>query len=249
MYPSFSNRLKSVKTFLCIALFAHSVIMLSGQDDIVDSTLILLRQKSLLSDSSYDSIYYIENNGSVLSALIEDGDTLYFYRLDNVNVSSPRYFENKEDYLKYLKYRRYAAKVYPYAKEAMRIFREAQYVTENMKKRKRKKYIKKLSKELKMEFEDPLKRLSKTQGKIMVKMIERELDTSMFELIKLTQGKFKAFYWNQSSKLYGYRLKTGYVKGQNPILDIVLQDFDISHNIDEQINAKHNKRAIDAGKL
>ena len=233
MYPSFSNRLKGVKSSISLVLFFHLVVALCAQDNSIDSTLILLRQKTLLSNSSNDSILNIESDGSVLSALIEDGDTLYFYRLDNVNVSSPRYFESKDDYFKYLKYRRYAAKVYPYAKEAMRIFREAQHITENMKKRKRKKYLKRLSKELKREFEDPLKKLSKTQGKIMVKMIERELNTSMFDLIKLTQGKFKAFYWNQSSKLYGYRLKTGYVEGQNPILDIVLQDFDISHNIVE----------------
>ena len=61
-------------------------------------------------------------------------------------------------------------------------------------------------------------------------MIERELDARMFDLIKNTQGKLKAFYWNQSSKLYGYRLKTGYIVGDNPILDVVLQDFDISYD-------------------
>jgi len=61
-------------------------------------------------------------------------------------------------------------------------------------------------------------------------MIERELETPMFDLIKMTQGKLKAFYWNQSSKLYGYRLKTGYNEGDNHILDIVLQDYNISYD-------------------
>ena len=98
-----------------------------------------------------------------------------------------------------------------------------------MKKRKRKKYLKSLSKDLTREFEEPLKKLSKTQGKIMVEMIERELGSSLFDLIKMTRGKLNAFYWNQSSKLYGYRLKEVYTVGQNPILDVVLQDFDISY--------------------
>ena len=218
---------------LIIFFLVLSATNISAQGNPADSMLISLREKSLLQHSKKERIIEVEENGSVLSALVDGGDTLYFYRLENINISSPRFFENREDYLKYLKYRRYAAKVYPYAKEAMRIFREAQYVTQSMKKRKRKKYLRKLSKELKNEFEEPLKKLSKTQGQIMVKMIERELDSSMFELIKMTQGKFRAFYWNQSSKLYGYRLKTGYVEGVNPILDIVLQDFDISYNLDK----------------
>ena len=68
------------------------------------------------------------------------------------------------------------------------------------------------------------------QGKILVKMIERELDTPMFSLVKSIKGRFTAFYWNQFSKLYGYRLKNGYAEGENPILDIVLQDFDIEYD-------------------
>lgn len=200
---------------------------LIGQDSL-DVALSKIQRTKLLPT---DTIEQIMVNGQLLSALISEGDTLYFANLENINVSSPRSFSNRTDYFKYLKYRRYAAKVYPYAKEAIRIFKEAEYVSSSMKKRKRKKYLRKLSKELEKEFQDPLKGLSKTQGKILVKMIERELDSSMFDLIKMTQGKLKAFYWNQSSKLYGYRLRTGYVLGQNSILDIVLQDFDVSHEI------------------
>ncbi len=180
-----------------------------------------------------DTLTELIVNGHKVSALISGEDTLYYTDLGNINISSPRKFDNNDDYLKYLKYRRYASKVYPFAKEAIRIFREAEYASETMKKRKRKKYLRKLSKELQREFEDPLKGLSKTQGKILVKMIEREIETPMFELIKMTQGKLKAFYWNQSSKLYGYRLKTGYAKGDNEILDVVLQDYDISYQIVE----------------
>ncbi len=194
----------------------------------LDLALVKMRQTKILKK---DTIEQFTINGQKMSALISGGDTLYFANLGNVNISSPRTFESRADYLKYRKYRRYAAKVYPYAKQAIRIFREAEHVTNTMKKRKRKKYLRKLSKELQREFEDPLKKLSKTQGKILVEMIERELETPMFELIKMTQGKLKAFYWNQSSKLYGYRLKHGYTQGQNDILDVVLQDFDISHDI------------------
>ncbi len=224
--PTFAHRYIGMKIIFAIIIFSVGS-SLDGQHTLLDAALQKMQQTDIIKDT----IRNIAINGQLVPALISEGDTLFLATLGNIDVSSPRTFASSGDYLKYLKYRRYAAIVYPYAKEAIRIFREAEYVTATMKKRKRKKFLRKLSKELEREFETPLKGLSKTQGKIMVKMIERELDTKMFDLIKMTQGKFKAFYWNQSSKLYGYRLKHGYVEGQNPILDIVLQDFDISHEI------------------
>lgn len=176
---------------------------------------------------------YVSIKGKVYPVLIANGDTMVLASIENISVTSPRTFANEEDYKKYRKYKYYAAKVYPYAADAIRIFRKMEYATKNMKKRKRKKYIKQLSKQLKVEFEQPLTKLSKTQGKILVKMIERELDKPMHQLIKELQGNFKAMYWNQTSKLYGYRLKLGYIEGENPILDAVLQDLNISYEIDE----------------
>ena len=216
----------SYKYFIFLFLFLATDISAQVSED---SVLSALRKVEVTPAPQEDTIQQIVVNGQVMQALIDGTDTLYFVDLQNVSISSPRTFADRSEYLRYLKYRRYANKVYPYAKQAIRIFTEAQQASADLKKRKRKKYMKKLSKELEKEFEQPLTRLSKTQGKILVKMIERELDVPMFDLIKMTQGKFKAFYWNQSSKLYGYRLKTGYRLGDNPILDIVLQDFDISY--------------------
>ena len=231
MYFSGLNHRYCTMRILLLTLLFTQFAFLYGQGSELDSVLNRLREVEVpLTENSGDTIQKLWVNEMWVSALVSDGDTLYIADLGNVNISSPRTFESREDYLKYLRYRRYAAKVYPFAKEAIRIFKEAEYATENLKKRKRKKYLRKLSKELQKEFQDPLKRLSKTQGKILVKMIERELDARMFDLIKNTQGKLKAFYWNQSSKLYGYRLKTGYIEGDNPILDVVLQDFDISYD-------------------
>lgn len=176
---------------------------------------------------------YVSIKGKVYPVLIANGDTIVLASLEDVSVTSPRTFANEDEYKRYRKYKYYASKVYPYAAEAIKIFRKMEYATKHMKRRKRKKYIKKLSEELKVEFEQPLMKLSKTQGKILVKMIERELDTPMYSLIRELQGKFKAFYWNQSSKLYGYRLKDGYTVGENHILDAVLQDLNISYEIDK----------------
>ena len=90
-----------------------------------------------------------------------------------------------------------------------------------------------LQEDLNEKFEKPLSKLTKLQGKILIKMIERELDKNMFTLIKGLRGKFAAFYWHNASKLYSYDLKEGYQYGKYEILDAVLQDFDISYRIEQ----------------
>ena len=180
-------------------------------------------------------------NGRLMTALItESGDTLIMETLEDISITSLRKFKSAADYAKYMKFKRYAALVYPYAKEAIKIFRETEVATQTMNRRKRKKHIKKLQKDLKVKFEEPLKKLTKLQGKILIKMIERELDQNMFTLIKGLRGSFAAFYWHNASKLYSYDLKEGYQEGKYDILDAVLQDFDISYRIEqEEINKKN----------
>lgn len=173
----------------------------------------------------------LEFDGKVYTAMISDKDTLILQRLEDISITAPRTFENHDDYRKYIRYRRYAQKVYPYAVEAIKIFKESEYATENYSKRKKKRHIKKLQKELKKEFSEPLKNLTKTQGYILTKMIERELDTPMYDLIKDLRGSFTAGYYNQFGKLYGYKLKEGYEPGVDEFLDIVLNDYDISYEV------------------
>ncbi len=183
-------------------------------------------------DSIKEPVDKLVIDGEIVKIDYSDNDTLLVADLEDVFVSSPRKFESVDEYLRYMKYRRYATKVYPYAVEAIKIFREVEVVTQTMKPRKRKKHIKQLHKRYKKEFTQPLKNLSKTQGKILVKMIEKELDKPFHTLIKGLRGSWSAAYWNTLSRPFGYRLKEGYVPGDDPILDAVLNDLDISHKIE-----------------
>ena len=74
-----------------------------------------------------------------------------------------------------------------------------------------------------------MKKLTKTQGKILIKMIEKELDTPMFTLIKNLRGGLSASYWGTMAGLFGHNLKEGYVEGADPLMDAVLNDLNISH--------------------
>lgn len=186
----------------------------------------------LLASSQNQSINSWKTNleGEWLTVVVtSENDTLYLTEMKDVQVSSPRYFKENSDYRRYLMYKRYAAIVYPYAVEAIRIFREIQTNTEGANKRARKKYIRKLHKDLKEQFTDPLKNLTKTQGKILVKMIENELQTPLYDLIKDFRGGWTATYWNILGNLNGFSLKDGYIHGEDPILDAVLNDLDLHY--------------------
>ena len=171
-------------------------------------------------------------DGQVITAIITETDTILVADLGDVSVTSLRSFTNKDDYRRYLKYRRYAAKVYPFAAQGIRIFREMEAVTANMSKRKRKRHIRRLQRELKKEFKKPLKNLTRTQGKILVKMIEKELGIPFYDLMKDLRGVVTASYYHSLSSMYGYDLKKKYKEGDDPILDAVLQDFDLSYEVD-----------------
>ncbi len=170
------------------------------------------------------------NGQLVVMMLDEKGDTLYVADdLMTISLTSPRDFKSAEDYYRYRLYLRYAAIVYPYAREAIIVFRQLQQETDEMRKGKRKRYAKRLQKDLDDKFEEPLKNLTRTQGKILVKMVERELQTPLYDLIRAYRGGLTATYWNTMSKFWGYDLKRGYLEGDDPILDAVLEDFDISY--------------------
>ena len=175
----------------------------------------------------------IRIDGEIVTALITETDTILIADLDDVSVSSPRHFKDRDEYRRYQKYRRYAAKVYPYAAQAIRLYRETEAATNEMNKRKRKRHVKRVQKELKKSFKEPIRKLTKTQGKILIKMIERELELPFYKILKDLRGGMTASYYQQMGKLYGYNLKKGYIEGEDPVLDAVLTDLDISYEVED----------------
>lgn len=171
-------------------------------------------------------------DGQVFPFMLDGcGDTVVLATLEDISVSSPHQFKDEEEMKKYRRYRKFAAEVYPYAVEAVKVFREIEYYTSDMHRRERKEYMKQLQKDLKERFEDPIKNLSKTRGYILIKMIERELQIPTYTLVKELKGGFTATYWSTLGSFYGYHLKDGYKVGEDHILDLVLDDFNVSYEV------------------
>lgn len=201
----------------------------------ITSLLLVLFVTNIQAQEKTEKRGKVTLDGMPFEYMIDEcGDTLIMADLGDVSISSMRMFDNPEDLKTYRRYRRYAYHVYPYASEAIKIFREMEYATTDLKNSKRKKYIRQLQRDLKKEFEDPLRKLTKTQGMILFKMIERELDDSMFDLLKDLKGGLSASWWGTVGRMYGHHLKDGYVVGEDKILDLVLNDIDISYELPER---------------
>ncbi len=161
---------------------------------------------------------------------IENGDTTYIMSLPIHRVSARRTFKDFSEQRQYYLYYRAAKRVYPYAVQAIDLYNQIKDETEGMSKRKRKRYIKHENKELKEEFTERMKNLSKTEGKVLIKMIERQLDKPFYTVIKETRGGFTATYWNSLGKMWGYDLKDGYTIGKDSLLDEVMLDYDFGES-------------------
>lgn len=188
--------------------------------------VIILRTFQVFAQSPYKE-FITTVDGEPVKVLVIDGDTLVIANLELISVTAPREFDYTEDRERYSKYRRYAAIVYPYAVQGLRIYKQLEKESEGKSKREKKRMIKEISGRLKDEFEEPLKNLTRTQGLILTKMMERALNKPFYEIIKELKGGFTAMYWNQLGKLYDYQLKDEYRVGKDPILDAVLEDYDV----------------------
>ena len=170
-------------------------------------------------------------DGSILMAayIAANGDTMIYCQLREFEVVAPRNFANADDYKRYERYQRYAPTVIPYAVEAVRTYRELEAATRDGSNRDRKKYINDLQTKLDDKMKSQLKNLTRTQGLMLIKMIEKELHMPFYDLVKDVKGGFSAFYWNEFGKVYGYQLKDGYIRGKDYILDAVLDKYDLSY--------------------
>lgn len=117
---------------------------------------------------------------------------------------------------------------YPYARKAGIIMNEINAKTKDMKDEKaRKKYIKSREKELKKEFADPLSELSVYQGKVLMKLINRQTGNNCYEIIKEYKGGFTARFWQTVAFFFNSNLKQPYdPKGSEKEMEAIVQEVE-----------------------
>jgi hypothetical protein len=119
-------------------------------------------------------------------------------------------------------------KVYPMAKVAALKVAEYNRIYMNFKtERERKDYVKKAEKELFAEFEDQIRHMTVSEGKILIKLIDRESGKSSFEIIKEFKGGFNAFFWQTVARLFGHDLKAAYdAENEDRMIEYIVMQID-----------------------
>lgn len=146
------------------------------------------------------SEYYVRFKG--------DSTLLSSIPLDEVYIFGKLKFNNKKEKLRYYILRRKTIKVYPYAKLASeRLVELNDSLTQIKKKKHQKRYTKKVQKYIEGEFSAELKKLTRTEGQILVKLIHRQTGTTAFDLVKELRSGWRAFWYNTTAKAFKISLK------------------------------------------
>lgn len=155
-------------------------------------------------------------NGKVMQMLVINGDTSYIFNLPVVRIVGEKLYGDAEKDKQFRRLRYHVTKVYPYAKLASQKFRDYNEELMNVgSNRKRRLLLKQKEKELKEEFADVIKKMTVTQGRVLVKLIDRETGESTYDIIKEMRGGFKAFIYQGIAKLYSGDLKNRYNPKEN----------------------------------
>ena len=163
------------------------------------------------------------NDTIICSAVVYNGDTIGAKILAGVYVSGKGNVHREE----WTRLRNAVYVTYPYARRAGWVFNDIQnHIAHNPNKEQVTKYINSREKELKKEFTEPLKNLSVYQGKVLMKLINRETGgTDCYSILKEFKGGFTARFWQTVAFVFGSDLKQPYdAKGKDAEIESIVKE-------------------------
>jgi hypothetical protein len=168
-----------------------------------------------------------ELGGYPVIAIISNGDTVYTTNSELhpalISPSKKRKAETR-DLRQYRRLIYNVKKVYPYAKLAGTRYGEvlAQLATMDKKKDQRE-YIRQVEDQILKDYEAELKELTVTQGRILIKLIDRETSFTSYEVVKELRGSFEAAFWQTIARIFGSNLKTEFdPQGEDQMLNEIM---------------------------
>lgn len=155
---------------------------------------------------------YQQEEGEVMKYIIEDGDTIYIDEIKAARVWERLPKQKGRNWRKYYRLVYNFSKAYPYALVARKLVMEADSTIEadNLKRLKKDKYVDQVQKELFEVFEGQMRNLTVSQGALLMKLIDREVGKSSFNIIKEYKNGMAAGFWQGVAKMFGTDLKKPY---------------------------------------
>jgi hypothetical protein len=200
-----------VKVFLSIFALIFFVTGLSGQTDSV--------QKNDTASGRLYLIQEVNRNGVVMPEIEIKPVTV---------VARPTTGSSKRDFRKYDRLVYNIKKVYPYALIVRQKMDEVNAHLQHLDSdRKRREYLKEFEKSIFKEYQDDISKMTISQGRLLIKLIDRETQNTSFELIREYRGKFSAAFWQGIAKIFGTNLKEEYDRfGDDALIEIIIYEIE-----------------------
>lgn len=196
--------------FLILAV-TFFITDLSGQED-------TLRPKN---DSLPDSFY-------LLQQVERDGIKLPEIEIKEVTVVAHSGSGKRNEYRKYERLIYNIKKVYPYALIVREKFIEVNNELDKIDgEKERKVYLRSVEKDVFAEYEDDMQHMTITQGRLLIKMIDRETQNTSYTLIREYRGKFSAAFWQSIARIFGTNLKYEYdAYGEDALIEAIIREIE-----------------------
>lgn len=188
-----------------------------------------------------------KNTDEEITYIYVEGDSIpkTAIELNEILILNRVKFSSKEDIKNYYLIKRRTLKVYDYAKLASeRLDSLESRFSRISSKRERKRYAKLVQKYIDNEFSEELKKLSRSEGRILIKLIHRQTGTTAFDLIKNLRSGWNAFWFNNTAKLFDLSLKSEYDPYSNKS-DFYIEDILQRAFQNEQLERQPSKLVLD----
>ena len=163
-------------------------------------------------------------SGKLVPVCVYNGDTIPCVTLRNTYIFPELKFKNKKEQLEYYRLVRNVKKTLPIARIINRTILETYEYMETLPNKKAKeKHLKRVEKGLKEQYTPMMKKLTFAQGKLLIKLVDRECNQSSYELVKAFMGPFKAGFYQTFAALFGASLKKQYdAEGNDKLTERVI---------------------------
>lgn len=178
-------------------------------------------------DSLANTISTTTNTAPItMSSTVVDGERLPWILLREVVITDQRVFKTPEDRARYNRLKYNVLKVLPYARFAENRYDKLQRdLAVTTRKKDQKRLIKECEKEIKTMFNREIKKMSISQGEILIKLIDRQTGNSSYELVRELRGGVSAFFYQSVAKIFGHNLKRTYDPDQEREIETIIRNY------------------------
>ena len=139
-----------------------------------------------------------------------DGDSIQYMEMSNVYVYPELTFKSKRQQQSYMRLVKNVKKVLPLAKQVRQIIIETAEFTETLPPEERKEHLKRVEQAVVREYKPQMKKLTFSQGKLLIKLVDRECHSTAYEAMQAFIGPVRSGMWQAFAWMFGASLKKGY---------------------------------------